>query len=251
MDGILKCSRYAFGPNRLHYCGPDANREIFSYIQENISDPGLEKHLQAFETMYPYLKQIAEANNIKNPFDELVVEAYWIGNILLEAVEKKKFYRHLLEDHQIKKRIGRKSLELVTDKIRQGGVPHHSFHVLNIWKRTGHFDLEHTLESMDQCRISWGTVRMVDGPFITVETEPLIYEDGKLRLGMPVEKRIIRSFDATDDMNDLKIENIISIHWGVPCEVLSRHQAANLQKYTLASVMLANRKRDEDICLWK
>lgn len=240
MDGILRCSRYAFGPNRLHYCGPDANREIFSYIQNQISDKGLEKLLKDFKTLYPYLKHIAEANGIKDPFNERVVEAYWIGNKLLETVEKKDFWRHLIEDQKIKKKIGGKSFELVEEKIAKGAVPHHSFHVLDIWKRTGHLEREHTLESMNECRISWGKVTEVDGPFIKIQTEPLIYRNGKLALGEPTIRKITRSLGAPLDIEQLKTGNIITIHWGIPCEVITPKQASMLKKYTLRHLALAN-----------
>ncbi len=240
MDGILRCSRYAFGPNRLHYCGPDANREILAYIQEGVIDPGLQKLLSAFQTMYPYLRHIAEANEIENPFDERVVEAYWIGNELLETIEKKKFYRHLLEGLELKKRLGGKSFERITDKIDQGAVPHHSFHVLDIWKRTGHIEREQTLESMDSCRISWGKVREVDGPRVVVDTEPLMYSDKKLYLGPPVRKEIRRRLESEPDIEQLRTGQIVSIHWGVPCEVISFQQAQTLRRYTLRHIRLAN-----------
>ena len=89
MNGLLQCSRYAFGPNRLHYCGPDASQEILAYIDNKEQDPGLEKLLSAFQTLYPYLEMISRANNIADPFDERVVEAYWIGNDLLANTGKK------------------------------------------------------------------------------------------------------------------------------------------------------------------
>lgn len=240
MDGILRCSRYAFGPNRLHYCGPDANQEILAYMEHGMSDPGLETLLKAFQTMYPYLTHIAEANGIRDPFDERVVEAYWLGNELLENIEMKKFFRHLREDHKIEKRIGQKSFELISDKIRQGALPHHSFHVLDIWKRTGHLEVPHTLESMDECRISWGEVLAVDGPAITVEYEPLVIEGGKLALGSPVQKKILRPLESDVDIEQLRVGDIISMHWGVICEVISPHQASTLKKYTSRHIRLAN-----------
>ena len=234
------CSRYSFGPNRLHYCGPDANREIFSYIKEGTNDPGLEILLRAFKTMYPYLRLIADANSIRDPFDNRVVEAYWLGNRLLETVEKKKYYQNLLEEQEIKKRVGRKSFEEITNKIIRGAVPHHSFHVLNIWRRTGHLEREHTLESMDQCRISWGSVSAVDGPFISVKTEPLIYENGKLKLGNPVFQRVTRNLESFGNITEVAVGDIISIHWGIPCEVITPQQTASLKKYTLESIDFAN-----------
>lgn len=240
MDGLLRCSRYAFGPNRLHYCGPDANREMFAYLEHDASDPGLERILQAFRTMYPYLKLIAGSNGIRDPFDERVVEAYWIGNRLLDNIEMKTLYHHLIDGQEIKKRIGAKSFALVEEKIRQGAVPHHSFHVLDIWKRTGHLEREHTLESLDACRVSWGTVEVVDGPSITVETEPLVIRESKLALGAPICKTITRSLAAEADIDALKPGDLITLHWNVPCEVVTSQHVRALKHYTLRHLTLAN-----------
>ncbi|MDO8504356.1 MAG: DUF6390 family protein [Candidatus Liptonbacteria bacterium] len=241
MDGVLRCSRYAFGPNRLHYCGPDANKEIASYINEGERDFGLTKLLSQFETMYPYLAHIAEANHIADPFDDRVVEAYWIGNNLLESIPVKKFHRHLAEGLKLKKKIGTKSFAVVEKKLEEGALPHHSFHVLDIWKRTGHLDREHTLESMDECRISWGKILEVSGPSITVLTKPLRYENGKLSLGSEVQKKITRRLEATYDIEQLRPGNLVSIHWSVPCEIITPGQAAMLEKYTRLHLALANK----------
>ena len=240
MDGIVRCSRYAFGPNRLHYCGPDAAGEIRSYIGDNNSDPGLEMLLKAFRTMFPYLRYIAAENNITDPFDEKVVEAYWIGNELLENIEKKSFYRHLLEDHKIQDKVGKKSFELIAEKIIGGALPHHSFHVIDIWKRTGHLEREHTLESMDSCRISWGRIMEIDGPAITVSYEPLIFEGHKLALGPAISKKIARNLETEIDIDNLKIGDTVSIHWDIPCEVITEKQAGALRGLTMRHIALAN-----------
>lgn len=233
MNGLLRCSRYAFGPNRLHYCGPDANSEISAYIQNKATDPGLEALLKAFQAMYPYLQLIAEANLIVDPFDDKVVEAYWIGNDLLKAVEKKKFCQHLLDVQKIKKRSGRAVFDCIVNKVLQGAVPQHSFHVLNVWKRTGHLEQEHTLESMDSCRVSWGKIEKIDGHFITVNTQPLECVGNKLMLGNPISKKVSRTFGADIDLEALKIGDLVSVHWGVICEKITPQQATNLKKYTL------------------
>lgn len=240
MDGVFRCSRYSFGPNRLHYCGPDAHHEMKAYLKEGVSDPGLSLILKQFDTLYKYLSLIARANHIADPFDNKVVEAYWIGNEFLEAVEKTALYRHLIDDHKLKKKISLKSFEEVENKIRQGAVPHHSFHVLNVWRRTGHLDREHTLESMDECRISWGKVLKIDGPIITVETEPLILENSKLALGKPIMRKITRHLETDMDIDLLKPKDIVTIHWGVPCEVITPKQALVLKKYTLQNIEFAN-----------
>ena len=78
--GVLTCAHYAFPPNSLHYCGPHQSTTIKEYLQAQIAEPRLSTLLSQFETLYPYLQCIAEANNIKDPFDIRVVEAYWLGN---------------------------------------------------------------------------------------------------------------------------------------------------------------------------
>lgn len=209
-------------------------------MAEGTADPGLEILLKGFRTMFPYLSLISRANGIRDPFDERVVEAYWIGNELLEGVEKQKFYRHLLEEQEIRKKIGSSDFNRVAEKIGEGAVPHHSFHVLDIWKRTGHLEREHTLESMDSCRISWGIVREIDGPFVSVSAEPLLYRAGKLVLGEAEERKITRSLETDIDIENLEPGDIVSMHWGVICEVITPRQAAALRKYTMRHIVLAN-----------
>ena len=240
MDGILRCTRYAFGPNRLHYCGPNKNSEIKAYINEGAKDAGLEHLISKFQTLYPYLKYISRINGVADPFDDRVVEAYWLGNSMLEKTDQKSFYRHLVEEQKIKYRMGGKSFSVVEDKIGRGAAPHHSFHVLNVWKRTGHDEREHTVETMDECRVSWGKVMEIDGPFITVLTEPLLYTDKKLFIGTPIKRKLVRQLESEYDIEQVAIGNLVSIHWGVICEVITNEQVLNLKKYTLRNLTLAN-----------
>lgn len=240
MDGLLRCGRYAFGPNRLHYCGPDANQEIFSYLDHEVADVGLAQLLKGFQTMYPYLRLIADANHIPDAFDNRVVEAYWIGNELLDHVQVQKFYTHLRDEQRLGQRMGWETVNVLADKVVQGAVPHHSFHVLEVWRRTGHQGKEITLESMDSCRISWGKVTKVDGPNIHADVEPLVIMNGQLALGATVNKKITRSLGAELDIESLQPSQIITIHWGVPCEVVTPAQAAELKRRTLSHINFAN-----------
>ena len=241
MEGLVKCSRYAFGPNRLHYCGPDANKEIYDYIADNKSDLGLKKLLKQFETMYPYLRRIAESNGIRDPFDIRVVEAYWIGNRLLENVTQKELFRHLSEVHNLKKKLNAKSFSRLSDILESGGIPHHSFHVFAIWKRTGHEEKEHTIESIDSCRISWGRVMEVSGPTVTVERKQLVILNNKLAFSEPQNQRFTRTLDASDDIEGIESGNIVTIHWGVLCEAINETKVKMLERYTLQSMNLVNR----------
>jgi len=240
MEGIMRCSRYSFGPNRLHYCGPDANKELQTLIESGESNIGLAHILKQFKTLFPYLKYIAHINNIKDSFDSRVVEAYWLGNELLESVEQRTLYRFLTEDLRVKDKLKSKEFKWLEDKIKRGAVPHHSFHVLNIWGQEGHNDSLGILNRMDECRISSGTVTEVNGHEIKVSTEPLIYENGKFTLGPVISKVLTRQLEAEYDIEQIKSGQLVSIHWSVPCEVITPTQAANLRRYTLKNIAFAN-----------
>ncbi len=240
MDGVLRCTLYAFGPNRAHYCGPEANQEIFSYLNEGLADPGLTALLKEFKTLYPYLKLIAEANHIQDPFDDKVVEAYWLGNELLEKVGRQKLWRHLKDGQGLHQKLTGIEFKRLVDKVAQGALPHHSFHVLDVWRVTGHNGKEQNIDILDSCRISWGEVVKIAGPSIEVKTEPLLVVNNKLTLGQSVRRQITRPLTSHYDIEQLAAGQIISLHWGIACEVIDPIQLANLKKYTLHHLRLAN-----------
>jgi hypothetical protein len=240
MDGIMRCSRYSFGPNRLHYCGPDANKELQSLIEYGEANPELSILLRQFKTLYPYLQYISRTNGIAEPFDSRVVEAYWLGNKLLETNKLEKFYRFLIDDLSVKKKVNSKEFEWLEKKIAQGAVPHHSFHVLNVWQMAGLGDKLDEVERMDECLINCGKVLKINGAEITVLTEPLVYENGKLALGAMGEKKINRRLEAEYDIEQMRPGQIVSFHWSVPCEIITEGQAKNLKKYILQSINFAN-----------
>lgn len=238
MDGLLRCTRYAFGPNRLHYCGPDANREILSYMESGLADPGLETLLRQFQTMFPYLKLIAEANGIKDPFDDRVVEAYWLGNKLLENVGRQRLHRHLLETLGLKKRSAPKTITELERQVAAGPLPHHNFHVFDVWRLADKKGISGSVAALDGCRITPAKVLTVDGPSITIEYEPVIEKDGRLTLGGTMTRKIRRALESLTDIEQLAPGQFISVHWDVPCEVISKKAAARLKKLT--EQMLAN-----------
>lgn len=86
--GSLLFVRYAFMPNRLRYRGGDDHRMLFEYGVEHVGDGGLNSLLRKFTGALPYPQLIARANRIPDPFDERVVEAYWIGNDLFPPANK-------------------------------------------------------------------------------------------------------------------------------------------------------------------
>jgi hypothetical protein len=240
MDGVLRCSRYAFGPNRLHFCGPDANREIWDYLNDGFTDFGLQKLLKGFETLYPYLDRIARSNHIPDPFDPRVVDAYWIGNELLMGVDKNTLHQYFIDGLRLKDKLPLQTFRLLENRIGYGILPNHNHHVINVPKKMGHQEMVSTPEFMDSCRISWAEVKEVSGPNITVEYEPLVLNNHKLCLGTPVLKKITRRLEADYDIEMLAVGEHISLHWDIPCEVLTKEDVQRLRTYTLKALSVAN-----------
>ena len=223
MNGLWRCAKYAFSPNKLKYCGPDKNQELAGYLKTKTSDLGLKEMLNDFRAMQPYLKLIANENGIKDEFDEQAVEAYWLGNELLDTITLKSFFNH------VRPQLAKNDLKWFEFKLPLGAKPHHSFHVFNFFKRAGHRAVPHTVETMDQCRISVGKVMSK----LTVITDQLVFRSGKLKLEPVVKK--VQSLD-----NDLKPGDLVTIHWNCVCEKVTQQQAKNLEKYTRLALRLAN-----------
>ncbi len=238
VDGIARCSRYAFGPNRLHYCGPDASQEIYAYMHNNSSDKRLEQLMTQFAVLYPYLQLIASSNGISDPFDRRVVEAYWLGNSLLDTISSQQFYRHLDETLDIKKRFGTSGARETYDKLPQGALPHHSFHVMHIWRRSGNVAENHSIDSIDKCCISGGQVITIDGPKLTIKRKPIILKEDSLVYGDPIEEPVVRRLDDDNYFDDVQIGDWITIHWDFPCEIVTEQEVQQLERYTEKTLAL-------------
>jgi hypothetical protein len=234
---MVRFIRYGFMPNRLRYCGGDENRLLFDHAVEQVVDGGLKSHLQKFTGALPYLQLIARANGIPDPFDPRVVDAYWIGNELLDRVEMRQLYDSLLA--RFGKQLQGRTRDLVLGKAPAGARPHHSFHVLDVHSRVG--ELGQSLATMDHCRVSWGTVVEVAGGELIVDRVPLLLERGKLVLGQPVRERVMRQIEGRGFIDAAQAGDIVSIHWGWACEVLNVAQHQRLERYTRHHLAVANR----------
>jgi len=236
IDGTIIFARYAFMPNRLSYCGGNDNKALFDYCAAKQTDPGLVFILQGFQAAYPYLKLIASSNHIADSFDARVVEAYWIGNELLDGVDMAHFYNSLHE--RFAKHLDGKTLGYLLSKPPLGARPHHNFHVFDVHSRIG--TLEHSLDTMESCRIGWGQIEEMEKTHFVVEHQPLVLEQGKLKLGELRRKRVMRQIDGTGFISNCEVGDFISFHWDWACEVLSPCQVSNLDKYTRLHLKLAN-----------
>ena len=235
-SGLLRFIRYAFMPNHLGYCGGRSSEVLLEHGSEGRADSRLTPLLAEFSGAVPYLRTIAGANGIADPFDPRVVEAYWLGNDLLAGVEAADLYRSLEE------RFGRQLpagvREQVLRKPPQGAKPYHLFHVVDVYR---HLESEVVgRAAMESCRVSWGQVTVVEKTSLVVRRRPLVLHEGKLALGEPRVEPVAREVLDRGFVDDVAVGDCISIHWGWACEVLGERQRADLERWTTHHLALAN-----------
>jgi len=235
-SGLLRFIRYAFMPNHLGYCGGDDNQLLLEQAAAGEADAGLPPLLARFTGATPYLRSIAVGNAIADPFDARVVEAYWIGNSLLERVDARNLYETL--ETRFGGQLTGKARELVLRKPPRGAKPYHLFHVIDVYRHLEGGDL--SMSAMDGCRISWGQVKAVDGTSLLVDRRPLVELDGKLALGEARADHVLREVSGRGFAAGTAVGDWVSIHWGWVCEVLDSRGLANLRHWTDVHLAIAN-----------
>lgn len=239
--GPLLCARYAFMPNRLEFCGGQHNLDLFERGVKSIVDPFLNVLLTEFQTLYPYLKLIASCNNISDPFDYRVVEAYWIGNNLLEKTTMKKFYNHFTNHLHLKKQLTKPQFKKLIGKIPASAIPHHNFHVFNVWLGST-IELNNKIVALlDSCRISVGKIVQIFQNEVTIETDRLFLANNQIQINKPITKKVTYKYLNESFIKNPEIGHLVSLHWNFVCDTLTPAQAHNLKKYTQYSLALANK----------
>lgn len=239
-SGTALATRYSYPPNSFALCGPNRQADLSWYAATQKPDLGTEEIIAQFATLYPYLRLIACENDIKNPFDPRIVDAYWTGNELLAAVTPRQFVTHLGETLKLKRKLNSKNRDELFQKVTLGGLPHHAFHVLNVQDRTGHLPIPHTIATMDACLVNWGKVTEIRPNRLIVRMSPLILRKEKLVFGPPVNRDI--KAQGKDDVifQKLREGDWVSFHWGYVCERLTQNKRRNLEVYTKLALAYAN-----------
>jgi hypothetical protein len=246
-EGVFFHAKHAFMPNTLGYCGPDENGRLQRELEEGRTGEDLVRSLRKFEAAYPFLKLIARSTGRK-VFDYAVPEAYWIGNSLLRRVPVPDFYAFSHRELQGKDEDRTRQM---FKTLNGSALPHHTFYVMSTYAASTVADgpnldndkLSRLAGLMDNCRVSWGSVRRVGRKELQVEVKPLEFEKGRLVLGGRKLKRVqynpeVRPFES------VRPGAVISIHWNYACDVLTGRQARNIAKYTASDFVLVNHLLD-------
>jgi hypothetical protein len=239
-DGVLLFGRYAYPPNELGFGAPDEPEQGLERGSANASDEDLRQRAKAFEGAWPYLEIIAASAGIADPLDERVVEAYWVGNRLLDGVGPR-LMGDSLESRFKKGASG--CWDHLAESVPAGAVPHHSFHVFAVspWLallKDGNVD--EPLRMLDHCRIRWGQVVDVEGEEALVRSRRLEWDGQSLTLGASSVERVLMGVDGLGRAGNLAPGDGCSLHWDWVCERLDEHRITALRDYTLRQLAVVN-----------
>jgi hypothetical protein len=254
MSGFKIAALYGIYPHKLGFCGP-TKKSTYSQIYDfllgkKVFQKEIRKILEDFKGAFFYYKLIAESNKIKDPFDEKVVKAYWIGNNLLEKVKTGDLRKMIARDFSKPGLLSKKIAFKKAKEIPKGSKPHHSFHVLVIGSVAKKVKLEG--KKLDLCRIGWGRIirKLKNNPTgslsfrsiqenskfkIVVKYQPLVTQNKNFRLGKPVKKEI---FWDKNLVPKIKIGDWVSFHWDHLIQKLKKGEVENLKKYTSFTLKL-------------
>jgi hypothetical protein len=240
-SGPVLFARFAYGPNRLGYCGPDAVEQLFGEGTTKGDDRALRELARGFEGAWPYLELIARSSGLADPLDRRVVEAYWLGSPLLDSVDPGLFASSLAS--RFRPRLRPEGWRWLAGKPEDGAVPVHAFHVLDVFPRVGLLrsgSTDGALEVMDACRVRWGRVLERDGDWLVTNVVPLILVAGRLQLGPARAERIQAWRDGAGFVDGVGAGDVIAIHWSWACDRLSPDQLARLVHWTSRELAVAN-----------
>jgi len=237
-NGAAMFARFAFPPNTLGYCGPDAADELYAYgAALQPADGGIAHLAKAFDGAWPYLEVLNTAADHDDPLDERVVEAYWIGNGLLNRVDGHRWGDHLTGRFTSR---GRSAVDRITAAAGTAGPANHAFHVFAVYPwigllREGRAGPE-PLRVMDRCRIRWGRVHAVTGAAAVVESRPLRWDGHRLVLGAPERERVELGDPAGPLAGAVAPGDTVALHWDWVCHRLTPRQAAWLRAVTMSQL---------------
>ena len=237
--GPLLFARYATPPNALGYCGPADPAELTG-AAAGWDLRALTSLARQFEGAWPYLELIAGCNGIPDPLDPRVVDAYWVGNALLDRVGAAALASSL--DERFRRRAG-SGWEALPEAAGSGGVPHHSFHVFAVYPWLGLLRAgtsEAPLRVLDQCRIRWGRVVDVVGDRALVTSRGLAFDGHRLGPGDERTEVVTRPVAGEPEPRPLAPGDAVSLHWDWVCDRLSPSALARLQRYTALNLAVAN-----------
>ncbi len=224
-------AQYAHAPNSLGYCGPEEAAALEAVACGAGAGVDVRALARRFSGAWPYQEVLADLAGIGDPLDERVVRGYWTGNDLTEAIDAEEFGKALLE--RIRPQAGQYWSHL-SDELLAEAAPTHAFHVLGVypWSRLLATGQPEPLQVLDSCRIGWARVVAVEEASLVVRQRHLAYDGSVLSLGDELEERVDHRVGQGTFVAAVEPGDLVAVHWGFACDVLSEEQTASLEHWT-------------------
>ncbi|MFB6950658.1 DUF6390 family protein [Streptomyces niveus] len=219
--GAVLFARYAYPPNELGYCGPADSAALLRPADTE----GIERGARQFEGAWCYLEFLAETAGLDDPLDERVVEAYWIGNDLLDRADPAALLARMRDRF-------RGQLGGTWREAADRALAHHSFQVFDVYPWAGLLRSSGrptALSVLDQCRIRTGVVHSVAGESATVESRPLTWTGTALTPGPPRQESVRWSTGGRSLIPGLAPGDLVALHWDWVCDVITKAQAERIE----------------------
>ena len=232
-EGAALFARYAFPPNELGYCGPTEQGWEHALDRTRFAQERA-RVVRQFDGAWPYLELIGGYHGL-DPLDARVVEAYWVGNPLIDGLDMLIWGNAL--DERFRSRAGTRWSAMESGIAK--GRPTHAYHVFCVYPwvgllRSGHTD--HALRVMDRCRIRWGTVEAIEADHVIVSSRPLRWDGSSLHLDEPV----IEMVRIRGETPGLRLGCTLSLHWDYVCDVIDPLRQARLADETSRHLAMVN-----------
>ncbi len=219
--GAVLFARYAYPPNALGYCGPEGADAML----DAAAIGEIERRARLFAGAWSYLEVLAETTGIADPLDERLVEAYWVGSGLLDAVDSALLVARLEE--RFRGQVGG-----TWRAAASRAVAHHSFQVFEVYpwaellREKGN---PTAVTVLDRCRIRTGEVLTVSGEEATVSSRPLAWDGTTLAPGAAHEETVRWSVDGQTLIAAPSPGDVVALHWDWVCDALTPEQVGVLE----------------------
>jgi hypothetical protein len=235
--GVEMFARYAHAPNALGYCGPPLGATLRDGSVEDVRRAAMQ-----FSGAWPYLRVLAKMTGITDPLDYRLVESYWLGGGVGANLDAGEFFDALLAI--IGPQAGQYWSHLTPDLAGEA-AGNHCFHVFGVYPWTrflGRGMDEQPLSVLDNCRITWGTVRSRDDDNVEVSCCRLALDGQALTLSEPLARRLDVWADGYSAVPDVAVGDEVAIHWGRLCGRLQSGQIQALADSTSRQLDVTNRR---------
>lgn len=225
IKALKLASLFSYSPNSRGYCGCDSAGPAFQDCIQNNNCDNVSHELSRFIALHPYLQTIGKIRNL-SPFDYKVIEAYWIGNDLLEDFPREG-YGVLLEEF-VKQGVPKWLVTSLRAKIPKLFIPHHLFQVLHVGVGQASGSVPFNINSINSCMVRHGKI-------IDVTNKSLIISLAGLRLvkGKYLPKITSSSIPIHSALFcKPKVGDIVAIHWGQVVKILKAQELERLELWS-------------------